>query len=180
MSTKPVSFRRAVLHAAVLLIFAGCSPKFDWREVQGAGAPYAILLPAKPSSLSRQINIDGTEVTMTMTAAETGDVTFAAGTAELPDAVKAQQALGAMKTALIKNISGTLKQEKITGPAAAPTEIEIEATGAPGAHTGGQPRVMFARFIARAKRVYQLVVVGTEKTVTRELVDTFFTSFRIT
>ena len=180
MSNKSAFFQRAILCAAVLLTLAACSPKYDWREVQGAGAPYFILLPAKPSSLSRQINIDGTEVTMTMTAAEAGEVTFAAGTAELPDAAKAQQALGAMKTALVKNIAGTVRQEKVTGPAAAPTEIEIEAIGTPGSHTDGQPRVMFARFIAKDKRVYQLVVVGAEKNVTRELVDTFLTSFRTT
>jgi hypothetical protein len=114
-----------------------------------------------------------------MTAAEADDITFAVGTAELPDAAKAQQALGAMKTVLVKNIGGTIKHEKLTGPAAAPTMIEIEAIGAPGASTGGQPRALFARFIAKDKRVYQAVVMGKEKAVTRELVDTFFTSLRI-
>jgi hypothetical protein len=97
----------------------------------------------------------------------------------MPDAATAQQALGAMKTALVKNIGGTIKQEKLTGPAAAPGMIEIEALGTPGARTGGQPRVLFARFIAKDKRVYQAVVVGKEQAVTRELVDTFFTSLRI-
>lgn len=163
---------------AAVLTLSACSPKYDWREVQGAGAPYTVALPAKPSSLSRPINLDGTQVTMTMTAAEVDDVTFAVGTAELPDAAKAQQALAAMKTTLVKNIDGTIRQEKTTGSAAAPTSIEIEAIGEPSARTGGQPRVLFARFIAKDMRVYQIVVVGKEKAVTRELVDTFFTSFR--
>ena len=46
------------------------------------------------------------------------------------------------------------------------------------AATNGQPRVLFARFFAKERRVYQLVVTGSEKAVQRDLVDTYFSSFR--
>jgi hypothetical protein len=163
---------------AAILTLSACSPKFDWREVQGGDAPYTVLMPAKPSSFSRPVNLDGMEVTMTMTAAEAGDVTFAVGTAQLPDAAKAPAALAAMKTAMVRNINGKITQEKITGPAAAPTTIDIEAVGTPGPDTGGQPRVLFARFTSKDKRVYQAVVLGKEQAVTREVVESFFSSFK--
>jgi hypothetical protein len=163
---------------AAALTLSACNPTYNWREVRGVDASYTITLPAKPSSHARPVNLGGTQVTMTMTAAEVEGVTFAVGSAVLPDAAQAQQALGAMKTALVNNIGGTVRQEKISGPPAAPTEITIEAVGTPGANTSGQPRLLFARFIAKDTRAYQVIVLGKEKAVTREAVDTFLTSFK--
>ena len=168
----------AAVFAAATLTLSACNPTYNWREVRGADASYSVTLPAKPSSFSRPINLDGSQVTMTMTAAEVEDVTFAVGSINLPDAAKARVALATMKTALVKNIGGTIKQEKVSGPAEAPDEIAIEAVGSPAANTGGQPRLLFARFIAKDKRAYQVIVVGKEKAISREAVETFLTSFK--
>jgi hypothetical protein len=177
MLKLPLSPLLTIICTAALTLSA-CNPTYNWREVRGTDATYSVTLPAKPASVSRPINLDGTQVTMTMTAAEVNDVTFAVGSIELPDAAKAQAALSVMKTALVKNIGGAIKQEKASGPANAPNEIAIEAIGSPGANTGGQPRLLFARFIAKDKRAYQVLVVGKEKAVSREAVDTFLTSFK--
>jgi hypothetical protein len=168
----------AALACAILL--AACSPKYDWREVRGAGAPFMIALPAKPATHARPINLDGIQVTMTMTAAEVDGVTFAVGTAELPEAAQARKALIAMKTALVRNIGGTIKQEKSSAIDAVPLTLEVEVGGPPSASTAGQPRLLLARFLAKEQRIYQLVVVGNEKAVSREAADTFFTSFKPT
>lgn len=162
---------------ACAFLLAACSPKYDWREVRGSGVPFLIVLPAKPVSHSRTVNLDGVQATMTMTAAEVDEVTFAVGAAELPDAAQAQKALLAMKTALIRNIGGTLRHEKVSTAGSA-RMIEIEASGPP-APGSDQPRLLLARFIAQDKHAYQLVVVGKEKAVAREAVDVFFTSFKL-
>ncbi len=167
------SLRTAACVTAATLLLA-CSPKYDWREVRGAGAPFMIMLPAKPSSHARPIDLAGTRVTMTMTAAEVDDVTFAVGTAELPDAAQAQTALAAMKVALVRNIGGTVRYDKPVAPAM----TEIEAGGAPSGQRGEQPWLLLARFMVKDKRVYQIVVVGREKDVSREAADTFLTSFK--
>ncbi|HWU97154.1 MAG TPA: hypothetical protein VN114_01480 [Oxalicibacterium sp.] len=174
-----------LLIAAIALTLAACSPQFDWREIRSDAAPYVVAMPAKPSTFSRKIDLDGTETVMTMTAAEVGDVTFAVGMAELPDATRAQLSLAAMKTALVNNIRGTVRQEKVLTMAQTQTAsggtlavTEIEATGPASAATGNQPRVLFARFVARDKRVYQLVATGPEKAVTRDIVATYFSSFK--
>ena len=167
---------------ALALTLTACTPKYDWREVHGAGVPFAVVMPAKPATYARPVNLDGVQVTMTMMSAEVDDVTFAVGTAELPDAAHALAALNAMKTALVKNIGGTINSEKSSALAqssgAAAGQIDIEASGAPGGNTGGQPRRLVARFVAIDKRIYQAVVVGREKAVTRDAVDTFLTSFK--
>jgi hypothetical protein len=178
MTTFPRSLLRNAAGMALACLLLACTPKFDWREVQGAGAPYSVMLPAKPASQTRPINLDGVQVMMTMTAAEAGGVTFAVGTAELPDAAAAQKALAAMKAALVRNIGGTVRHEKPVTVDPASTAIEIDAVGAAGKATDGQPRVLLARFIARDRRVYQLVATGGERAVPQEAVDTFFTSFK--
>lgn len=166
------------LLAATVFALAACTPKYDWREVRGTNAPYTVALPAKPSSMSRPINLDGLQFSMTMTAAEVDGVTFAVGSAELPDAAKSQIALNALKTALVKNIGGTLRHEKASDPSATPTTIDIEAVGSavPGSD---QARLLIARFVAKDRHVYQLVVAGKEKSVSRDAVDTFLTSFKL-
>lgn len=173
MSTRSLFLRAAGIGCVFLL--AACSPKFDWREVRGGGAPYIVTLPAKPASHTREINLDGLQVSMTMTAAEVDNVTFAVGAAELPDATLAPKALAAMKNALVRNIGGTIRSEKI---GATPATIDIEASGPPAPNSAGQPRLLMARFHSRDKYIYQIVVVGSEKKVSREAADTFFTSFR--
>lgn len=156
---------------ALVALVAACSPKFDWREVRGANAPFVVLLPAKPASHTRTVNLDGLQVPMTMTAADVDGVTFAVGTAELPDASQAPKALAAMKTALVRNIGGTIRQEKASAAGVVPATIEIEAAGA--------DRVLLARFLAKDKRIYQVVVVGKENAVSHDAADTFFTSFKL-
>lgn len=173
MPLRSLLFRIAALACALLL--AACSPKYDWREVRGGGAPFTVNLPAKPASHTRQIDLDGMPVTMTMTAAEVDNVTFAVGAAELADAAQSAKAITAMKTALVRNIGGTIRQEK-TGTS--PAMIAVEATGPPGRSTGGHARLLLARFYAKGKFIYQVVVVGEETAVSREAADTFFTSFK--
>lgn len=169
---------------SILLVFIlslpACTPKFDWREVRGANASFVVVLPAKPSSFTRPINLDGQPVTMTMTAAEVDRIMFAVGTASLADPVKAQRALRSMRTALVNNIGGTVKLEKSSDDKIAQTtSIDIEADGPPSANSAGQAIKLFARFVAKDKQVFQVVVIGPEKSVPRDAVDTFFTSFKL-
>jgi hypothetical protein len=180
----PATFYTALI--AIVLTLSACTPNYNWREVRGTVAPFVVLMPAKPSVDSRPVNLDGIPVTMTMAVAEVDEVTFAVGSAELPDAGKAVAALNAMKTALVKNIGGTIKSEKSSTAAQSSGQansriavIDIEAIGTAGSRGAGQPRLLVARFVAKDKHIYQAVVVGSEKAVTREATDTFFTSFKL-
>ncbi len=170
------------LTACALLALAACSPKFNWREIRSKDAPYSVLLPAKPSTFARPIDLDGVPVTMTMTAAKVDDTVFAVGSATLPDAAKAQAALIAMKTALVKNINGTVKVEKTTAAASnaqgtpgLSASIDVEAVGAT---PGGKPEVLFGHFVSKDKEIYQVIVIGPEKGVSRENAETFISSFK--
>jgi hypothetical protein len=175
MTALPLPLLRLLLLTA-LSILAGCSPSLNWRQVQGVDAPFVVLLPAKPDTLSRPIDLDGMAVTMSMTAAEVEGVTFAVGSIVLPDAALAPKALQAMKIALVRNINGSIQSER----AGAAGSVDIAATGTLG--RSNQPARLLARFAARERRVYQAVVVGSASAVDAlgvDAADTFFTSLKL-
>ncbi len=160
-----------------VLFMAACSPKFDWREVRGSNAPFTAAFPSKTVSHTRSFNLAGAPITMTMTAAQVDGVTFAIGSAEMPDAMQAKAALTQMKIGLVKNIDGVIRREKNAD--GANTSIEIEATGTQNQYGNVKPMLLIARFVAHDKRVYQIFVVGKEKAVVREAVDNFLISFKL-
>lgn len=163
---------------ACVLTLSACAPTYNWREVHGTSTPFTVLMPAKPTTESRAINLSELPVTMTMNVAEVNGAMFAVGTAETPNSTQAATAIKAMKNALINNIHGTIKSEKSSAPLSANlTTIDIEATGA-AVRTGGEQRRLFARFVAREKWVYQVIVTGNDSAVTQDAVDTFFSSFK--
>jgi hypothetical protein len=163
-------------------VFSACSPKFDWRDYRNADAPYTALFPGKPASFTREVDLDGVKTSMTMTAAEVDGTTFAIGTAEMADAAKAQAALIAMKTAMLRNIGGTVKSEQSAAAASSgaagasqQSSIELEAVGV----QNGTPMLLVGRFVARDKRIYQIIVLGKEKQVVRDSVDTFMSAVKL-
>lgn len=151
------------------MLLVGCTPTWNWREVRGTPIAFTVLLPAKPSTHARKVNLDGTEVTMTMTAAEVEGTTFAVGTAELPAASQTEKALQAMKTALVRNINGTIKKESAYAAGDA-HGIQLEAEG--------KGRHLALRLVARDRFVYQVLVAGRADAVNQESTDTFLSSFK--
>ncbi|HEY8024886.1 MAG TPA: hypothetical protein VIF60_10000 [Burkholderiaceae bacterium] len=152
------------------LSLGACDPKFNWREVKGKNPPFTVLLPAKPASMTRPINLNGQKVDMTMTAAEVDGVSFAVGAVQFADPVQAHDAVRLMQTAMIKNINGTAKPLGGSNDGG-----DIEASGAPAA--GGPKFLLIGHFAAVGNGAYQVIVLGPEKEVSREQAATFLTSF---
>lgn len=161
-----------VARLLLLAALAGCSPDYNWREVQNADAAFSALFPAKPSSHAREINLDGIRTSMSMTAAEVNGALFAVGSTELASPALVQPALNAMKTAMVRNIGGTVASER--NVAGAIPYSELVANGS----RNGQPVQMTARFAARNQRVYQAVVIGAPQALPADTVETFLSSFK--
>tara|TARA_R110001599_G_scaffold64023_4_gene179497 strand:+ start:180043 stop:180609 length:567 start_codon:yes stop_codon:yes gene_type:complete len=185
LNIPAVLFQKTRTLGFLILTLAACSPQYNWRQIQSDHAPFNIAMPAKPSTFSRQIDLHGTKVLMTMTAVEVGKNTFAVGTAELPDAIQAQRSLQDMQLALVNNIQGKVRNQNISIMPRSPEKetgaiavTEIEAIGS-NLHTiNGQQRILYARFAADGNRVYQLIATGPEPLMGRDLATLFFTSFK--
>jgi hypothetical protein len=164
------------------LALAACSPQYNWRDYSSTDAPFRIMFPDKPAVHTRSVDLDGLKVDMTMTAVQINGATFAVGSAEAPDADKAEAALAAMKTALVRNIGATVTSEKVGKAASAAgnvksrsAAIDIEATGM----QKGQPMRLVGHFESRNKRFYQVIVMGPAKSVPQDQVDMFMSTFKL-
>ncbi|MBV8635838.1 MAG: hypothetical protein JO002_15185 [Burkholderiaceae bacterium] len=156
-----------------LLLLAACDPKFNWREVHGKDAPFTVLLPAKPATLTRPIRLGEQEVNMSMTGAEVGHVSFAVGSVEMPDPARAQAAVNLMQAALVNNING--KSKTLPAAGSSGDSVDIEAVGT---SPDGQAMLLIAHFAVVGKRGYQVIVLGPQKEVVREEAATFISSFK--
>lgn len=159
-------------------VLAACSPQYNWREASDNGTHFVVLLPAKPATVTRPIELDGVNVDMTMVAAEVGDTTFAVGTAELTDAAQTAKAVEAMRTALLNNIGGKLVADvHFPGKTSGFSHwLDVEAEGV----VRGRPAHLKARLAAKGNRIFQVLIMGPDKALTDEIVETFFDSFKPT
>lgn len=155
---------------AIAAATSACSPRFDWRDYRSNDAPYSVLFPSKPATHTRGVNLDGREAPMTMTAAEVDGAIFAVGSTMLRDEIEARHAIGSMRTAMVRNIGGSVSKEAEREGA-----LEVEAHGA----NNGRPMQLHGRFIARGNRAYQVIVMGPEKAIDAENIDTFMRSFKL-
>lgn len=168
--------------ALAAVVLSACSPKFDWRDYRSNDAPYTVLFPAKPAQQTRTVDLDGQKVSLTMAAAEVDGTTFAVGSAEVADAAHAQMAVLAMKTAMVRNIAGTVTSDKMSAISSGhgtvgsqQTTIAIVAKGS----QNGKMMLLNGNFVAKDKRIYQVIVLGRDKQVAQDTVDTFISSFKL-
>lgn len=171
------SSRRLSFFALCVLtsLLVGCDPALNWREVRSNDAGYTVLLPAKPSSFDRTVNLDGLQVMMTMTAAEADGVNFAVATAVIEDETQRAKALIAMQTAMIRNIEGEIVEQKTVAVKGGARAIELHATGKAG--QARVPLALFARFVTHETRVFQVIALGPKEKLGAEIADIFLSSF---
>ena len=162
------------LPLAATLLLLGCNPTYNWRDYSSPDASYRIMFPAKPATHTRSVDLDGMQVEMTMTAAEVEGVMFAVGTGVAPDPTRAQAAVTAMKTALVRNIGAKVEHESAAA-AGADSAVDIDAVG----NANGQPMKLRGHFAAHGKRFYQVIVMGRAKAMTPEHTDQFISSFTL-
>jgi hypothetical protein len=161
--------RRLSIALLLAVALSACSPKYDWRDYRSNDAPYAVLFPGKPASQTRSVKLDQLEVSMTMTAAEVDGVIFAVGSAQLPDAALAPAAVAAMQTALVNNIGASVAGNKSTGAGT----LDVEGS------RNGEAMRLIGRFLAKDKRIYQVIVMGRAGNIEQDSVDTYLSSFKL-
>ncbi|WP_226936269.1 hypothetical protein [Janthinobacterium sp. GW458P] len=179
---KKTSLACILATLATASVLSACSPKFDWRDYRSPDARFTALFPSKPAVLTREIDLDGKKVSLTMTASEIDGNTFAIGNAVLDSSEQAQAALPVMKTALLKNINGVVRSEKLASAASSTaagshqrSSLAIEATGT----QQGKPVLLVGRFVAQDKHIFQIIIVGEESKLSRETIDTFMDSVKL-
>lgn len=163
---------------SLLPLLSACTPTYDWREVHGATQPFYAYMPGKTSEYTRPVQLGPLKTDMTMTATVVDGVTFAVGVAQMQNGKQAQDALAMMKEAMLRNIDGKVLHEQ--NSSAPYMQLQIEAAGVQQLGANRNPVLMLARFVAVENRIYQVLVLGSDRPKMREAADTFLTSFKPT
>lgn len=170
-----------------LALLSACSPKFDWREVRSADGGFAVLLPDRPQTVEREIAFDRGPIAMTMTSTGVGPTMFAVGVARLPaqatrDAPAVERTVALFRDALVRNIGAAATATRpapLSAAASAGRQIKAaEAVTARGT-AGGRAAQLAARFFVVEDRLYQVVAIGAEGELSDDVLETFFSSFRL-
>src|SRR3569832_336237 len=141
-------WQRLLSIALTACALLACTPAHDWREVRGANAPFTVMLPAKPAVQTRQLELAGMQVTMTMTAAVADEVTFGVASVQLPNPAGVMPALEAMKNALVSNIDGSIRKQTQAPSSYGPgPAFDIDALGLFGLCFGGLLFFFFVCFV---------------------------------
>jgi len=180
-------WRLPLIAVAALLVLA-CSPRFEWREVRANDGAVASL-PGRAQSVTRELDVAGQRVSMTMWSTGVGPTMFAVGSARLPasltaDAAARAQAITYFRDGLVRNIGGTVTSSTpafLPMPAGSARKLlaseAVEASGRPGAD--GRKSRLAARFFIVDDQFFQVVALGAEGEIPPEVLETFFTSFRL-
>lgn len=188
---------------AALLVLSACSPEYNWREVRLDAASIRFMLPGKPASLDRTINIEGQPVVMTMNGAKVGDSTFTVAYASIKPPADPQKTLLAMREQMVRNIQGQAQpqgQAQVQAQAGAPDKsfaptvvkpVQVAVVDENGAAKGsvlghivdaqgavnGHPVSMKALFVAHQQIVVQVVSLGSD--LNQEQANQFVQSLRL-
>jgi hypothetical protein len=164
---------------------AGCTPRFNWREIRPEGQGFAVLMPERPASLSRDISLDGLTVTMHMTGARIDHNLFTVGhvVVDAADPAVPTRALAAMHAGMLRNIAAPAASERSVSLAVVDPSgrevgrhpaLRVDARG----QVGGQPVRMQALFAARGVWLWQAVAIQPEARFAES--ETMLDSFRLT
>jgi hypothetical protein len=171
-----------VMLAFFAVLQSGCSPTYNWREYRDPDGTYRVLMPGRVSELSREINLDGIVLPMSMSGALVDSTRFAVGMVRLKEAGQRDHVLVAMRTAMLRNIAAHTHRDRacevpvIDASGQALTRVAAQCVSAQG-RANNSPQSMEAMFVARGDYVWQVVVIGER--IDGLQAQTLFEAFRI-
>ncbi|MDO8771802.1 MAG: hypothetical protein Q7K57_24430 [Burkholderiaceae bacterium] len=149
----------------------GCSPTLNWREVRlestDGGGTLVAYLPCKPDRATRQQDLGGERVELSMMGCEAGGATFTLGRINLAKPVLAPQVLAAWQAATLANLRAPQPVLQLQGALPAqPISIQGASVWPPATRMTVQGRdrnlqvVWFARQSTTGVVLYQAALYG--------------------
>lgn len=93
-----------------MVLLAGCSPKYDWREVTTGGGHIKAVFPDKPRTESRTTDIEGVSYPFTMDMALVDDQVFAVVYSVLPEAKQDEASTRKAGEALLRSVYASMNE----------------------------------------------------------------------
>ena len=151
--------------ATALLLLAGCSPALNWRNVPLPDAALTITLPCKPDRATRQVELAGAPVELSMVGCDADGATFAVSHVTLSDPSQLGDALTHWRAAVLAVLGKEAYATAVDTPYAPPGVLPVPQsvrTTVQGQRVDGSAvaaqGVWFARAVGPQVRLYHAVV----------------------
>lgn len=176
------------LHRAVATLLLcgvcllGCSPQFNWREVQPPGTRLHALMPCKPDEAVRVVPLDGRQAEMHLLGCDAGGATFVIGWAAVPGA-QLGAALGEWQDSTLMRVGIRAGPDAPAGHAflpagslALPQSVRLRALGhAPD----GSALAVQAAWFADAGSSQAMFAAVYRDPDSAEAIESFFSGLRV-
>ena len=168
----PRLFATAMLACCITLL-AACSPALNWRTVQVQDAPLQIMLPCKPQTQTRAVELGLGTVQMSMVGCEADGRLFAVTHFLLTDPVRAGEAMaywqkavlaqlpaqGASEAEQLKTDMQWIPKQALSLPQS--RHLAFAGTSPQGQHVMGDG-LWFAQMEGPSARLYHAVIYGNK------------------
>jgi hypothetical protein len=149
----------------------GCTPEYNWRESMVADNRGVIMFPSRIQTEQRQIDVEGSPTTFSLTSSAVGQAVFSVGFIALPES------LGHDKSqALVKTVVSALavRAGKQAPESALDGEIFTLETV-----VANKPSLLMARVVVHRGMLIQVVVSGPKQSLSNENALEFVRSLRL-
>lgn len=177
---------RVAILGFVVLVLAACSPNYDWRDMPAANGAIQVQFPARPLLEEREVQVDGVPLVLQYQIATVDASVFAVGAAVLPaelaaDSSAARVLAEGMEASLSQNLNSPIMNKQgfalavpaqSTRPFRYGSSFELHGGSSPA------PAWMLARVFILGDQLIQVIALGSEGVLTRELAETFVHSIR--
>ena len=155
----------------LLVFLVGCTPEYNWREVEVADGRAKLAFPARVQTDQRAVSLGGNKLPFHLTSASVNDAVFAVGYMKLPDNMSEAEASQVVRD-LVNSLAA--RTGKRAPDAAYDSKVfELEAVVA------GRPSRMLARVLVHRGMVIQVVASGPSSVLSQEHANEFMRSLRL-
>lgn len=175
--------RRAAGRGRLMVVamgLAACSPTYDWREWQLEG-DLALWMPCKPTQISRDVNLVGRSLTMTVHGCEAGGQSWAISRIQVADPAQVAVVQQALNESLAANLSTRLTRAQVpTAPGLAQAH-ELRHYELQGHGPDGSVVTADVWSFVHGVQVYQASVLqrgGNGEPADKDARDTYFGSLK--
>lgn len=159
--------RRTLLLAGCCFSLSACQPELNWRQIHDEEGHFSILLPGKPASAMRQLQLAGIPCTMNMRGVHENALIFSVGWIDVSDIRQTGIIWQAMLQGMLANIGSAVPRSTAPGDT-----LRVQ-----GKDQRGTQIAMHARFLIRGQSVFQLIATGPAEKLDQTVSDTFLQSF---
>ena len=155
----------------LIVFLVGCTPEYNWREVEVADARAKLACPARVQTEQRAVNLGGNKLPFHLTSASVDDAVFAVGFMKIPDGMSE-----AASSQLVRDLVNSLAARTGKRPPDAAYDskvFELEAVVA------GRPSRMLARVLLHRGMLIQVVASGPSSVLSQEHANEFMRSLRL-